>query len=54
MTSKQMIYLCVAIFSSIGSFLPAIWGDSLFSVSSAVFGMIGGLVGVYVGYKMSY
>jgi len=39
--------------SLLGGFIPALWGDSGFSVTSAIFNFIGGAVGLYVGYKIS-
>jgi hypothetical protein len=36
-----------------GSFLPTIWGAGQFSASSLLFFMIGGLVGVWMGYRVA-
>lgn len=40
--------------STVGSYLPVLWRDSSFmSMSSIIFGTIGGFAGIYVGYRMS-
>ena len=39
--------------SSLGGFLPLLWGGSELSFSSIFLTAIGGLLGIYVGYKVS-
>ena len=39
--------------SSAGSYVPVLWGGSVFSASSIFFGAIGGLAGIWVGYKLA-
>ncbi|MCA9352497.1 hypothetical protein KC866_03905 [Patescibacteria group bacterium] len=53
MSSKTIIWVCVAIFGTIGGFIPLLWGDSLFSFSALTFNGIGGLFGIWVGYKIN-
>ena len=36
-----------------GSYIPLLWGGSLLSMSSILFGGVGGFVGIYVAYKLS-
>lgn len=36
----------------IGSFIPSLWGAGQFSLWSVAFFMIGGFVGIWVGYRM--
>lgn len=38
--------------SYLGSLIPLIWGDSMFSVTSVIFGGIGAFIGIYIGYKI--
>ncbi len=52
MTLKFLIVVGVIAGSTIGSFIPAIWGDSIFSFSSIVLSFIGGLAGIWAGYKV--
>ena len=48
---KLCITICAAIGGIAGAYLPNLWGDTdLFSVWSIVFSVIGGLVGIWVGY----
>lgn len=53
MNSKKLIWLCVAIGSTIGSYIPALWGDSFFSGWSILLTAVGGLLGIWIGYKLS-
>jgi hypothetical protein len=39
--------------STIGSYIPLLWGGSLFSLSSILFSVIGGILGVLIGYRIS-
>ncbi len=43
----------MAIGSAIGSYIPALWGDSLFSFSSVLLTAVGGILGIWLGYKLS-
>ena len=43
----------VIIGSTIGGYVPTLFGASLFSMASVIGNTIGGLVGIYVGYKIS-
>lgn len=53
MTTKQIIMLMTAIGSTIGSFIPLIWGDSFLSISSVLLTGLGGFAGIYIGYKLT-
>ena len=38
---------------TIGAYLPMLWGDTnLFSVASIFFSMVGGLAGIWLGWKL--
>jgi hypothetical protein len=39
--------------STLGSYLPVFWGGDWFSMSSILLGGIGGLIGIWAGYKIS-
>lgn len=52
MESKQLIWVGLFVGSTVGSFLPALWGGDLLSFSSIIFSGIGGIVGIYLGFKM--
>jgi dipeptide/tripeptide permease len=53
MQSKSIIWIGVFIGSTIGSLIPGLWGDDMFSYSSVLLGGIGALVGLWIGFKMS-
>jgi len=53
MNSKTIIWINVAIFSTIGGFIPLLWGETLFSFGGLIFNGIGGLFGIWVGYKIN-
>ncbi len=37
---------------TIGSFIPSLWGAGQLSLSSVVFFMIGGFVGIWIAYRL--
>lgn len=52
MSSQKIIWIAVFIGSSVGSYLPVLWGGSFLSFSSVLGSGIGGLVGLFVGIKI--
>lgn len=40
--------------STIGGFIPALWGDSFLSFSSIIFSALGAMVGIYVVFKLTH
>ena len=53
MNSKFLIMVGLTVGSAAGSFIPALWGADWFSMWSVFLGMVGGLVGIWAGYKLS-
>lgn len=52
MTKKLiLIFLCIG--TLLGGYLPLLWGGSTFSLASVILSGIGGLAGVYTGYRLS-
>ena len=43
----------MSIGSLIGSYIPALWGESMFSMSSIILTAVGGLVGIWAGFKLT-
>lgn len=39
--------------STLGSYVPALWGGSLFSLASVFFGTVAGIAGIILGYRLS-
>ena len=53
MSPKTWIAAGVLIGSTVGGYIPALWGDSVFSMTSIFFTFLGGIAGIYFGQKMS-
>jgi hypothetical protein len=53
MKSKSLIMIGLVVGSTIGSYLPMLWGADWLSIASVLFGGIGGLLGIWAGYKVS-
>jgi hypothetical protein len=53
MTSKTFIWIGMAVGSTVGSFIPYLWGAGLFSISSIILTALGGFAGIYYGFKLS-
>ena len=50
---KKFIMLGMVVGSFAGSYIPLIWGDSAFSMSSIFFGVVGGIFGIWAGNKIA-
>ena len=53
MSRKTIIWIGVGIGSTVGGFLPMIWGGSLAGISSVFLTAAGGIAGIYFGNKLS-
>jgi hypothetical protein len=53
MNTKQFTTVGLLVGSTIGSFIPMLWGASELSFSSLFFGAIGAIAGIYVGFRLS-
>lgn len=51
MVDRRLIYLGLFIGSTIGSLVPSLWGEGMFSISSIVLSLLGGIAGIWVAYK---
>lgn len=49
---KKLIWLGVFLGSTIGSYVPTLWGADLLSISSLFWGAIGGILGIWFGYRI--
>jgi hypothetical protein len=50
---RSVIGLSILVGSTLGGYLPVLWGSSSFSVMSLFFGALGGIAGVWVGVRLS-
>lgn len=51
--NKLLIGIGMFVGSTIGSYVPVLWGGSLLSLLSILFSVIGGVVGIWLGYQVS-
>jgi uncharacterized membrane protein YeaQ/YmgE (transglycosylase-associated protein family) len=52
MSTKTLVFLGMFIGSIVGGYLPSLWGADIFSMWSLVLSAVGGLLGIWVGYRM--
>lgn len=52
MERKHLIYIFMAIGSAVGGYLPLVWGGSVFSMTSIVLTAVGGIAGIWLGFKI--
>ena len=51
---KPMVWMGMMLGSTIGAYIPALWGDTnLFSFASLILGSVGAIAGIYIGFKLS-
>jgi len=54
MSPKAFIWICVTVGGTVGAYIPDLWGASVFSMSSILLSAVGGLTGVWLGFKVSH
>jgi len=50
---KQAVWIGMLVGSTIGGMIPNLWGASVFSFSSILFGAVGGILGIYAAFTMT-
>jgi len=53
MSAKRLIWIGAIVGSTLGGLLPGVWHASMWSMSGLVFSTLGGLVGIWAGWKVS-
>ncbi len=53
MNLKLLVWIGIFIGSTIGGYVPMLWGAELLSVSGVIGSVIGGLLGIYAAYKFN-
>lgn len=52
MSRKTLVWIGLGVGSTVGSLIPALWGGSaLISISSIFFSGVGGILGIWAGWK---
>jgi hypothetical protein len=54
MNTKPLIWIGMGIGSTLGGFVPRLWGASFLSLAGLVCSGIGGLFGIWVAYKAAH
>jgi hypothetical protein len=52
MNTKQLIWIGMFVGSAVGGYVPLLWGGSFLSFSSVILTAVGGLAGIWLGYKL--
>jgi hypothetical protein len=50
---RSVTGLCIGLGSLVGGFVPVLWGDSGFSLAAVVTTAVGGIVGLWLGVRLS-
>jgi hypothetical protein len=50
---RSVIGLCAGFGLFVGGYVPVLWGASSFSLTSILFSVIGGAVGIWTGVRIS-
>jgi uncharacterized membrane protein YoaK (UPF0700 family) len=50
----KLIWLGMFVGSTIGGFVPMLWGDGALSLSSVFFSAVGGVLGIWLGYRLGH
>jgi len=49
---RRVVWMCVIGGSTVGGFVPEIWGGSAFGMASILLGVVGGIAGLWVGARI--
>jgi hypothetical protein len=52
MDTKKLCWIGLFIGSTIGGYLPVLWGGDILSFSGIFFSLAGGLLGIWAGYRI--
>lgn len=53
MSSKSIVMLGMIIGSTIGGFIPTFFGADIFSFWSIIGNIVGGLIGIYIAFRLT-
>lgn len=49
---RGVIMVSVLVGSTVGGFVPSLWGAGMLSVAGVLFSIVGGIAGIWVGAKV--
>jgi len=50
--TKKFVWIGLFVGSSIGNMLPVLWGGDMLSFSGVLFSLLGGIAGIWIGYRV--
>ena len=53
MNAKVLVWIGIFVGSTVGGWVPTLWGAEILSFSSIFGSVIGGLLGIWITYKIS-
>ena len=48
---KKLVWIGLFVGSAIGNMVPLLWGGDVISLSGVLFSLVGGIAGIWVGYR---
>jgi hypothetical protein len=52
MSRKTLVWIGLSIGSLGGGYAPVLWGGDVFSYSALLFSTVGGILGIWLGFKL--
>lgn len=49
---SRLIWLGLFVGSGVGGYIPALWGADMFSISSVIGSALGGIAGIWLGFRL--
>lgn len=53
MNPKRTILIFTIVGGTLFGYIPSLWGDGFMSMPSVLFTALGGILGIWIGYKIS-
>jgi hypothetical protein len=53
MSRKTLIWIFLTVGSYVGSWIPSLWDAGAFSMSGVFLGALGGILGIWLAFKLS-
>ena len=52
MSQKTLVWIGLTVGSALGSYVPVLWGGDIFSFTSIWLSALGGILGIWAGFKL--
>jgi hypothetical protein len=50
---RSLIGFCAFLGGGVGSYVPALWGGSMLGAASLGLGVVGGIAGIWLGFRLA-